>query len=129
MKLKDVLIEFQEYHNRIAVWEELLQHLRQFLSVVGADPENEITSNFGSSGKVPEDTVLKVIKEIVEGPLADLEVKIFNLEDTIVDESKGKLSTEGTQTGSSKKISSPKACRGRPSRVVGKSMPTGGGDG
>ena len=81
MKLKDALGKYQDYYYKMAVWEEVLQHLRTFLDEGGVSSDKNIATSFGTQGQVPEAVIKGLMIEIGEGPLAAIETELSQLEE------------------------------------------------
>lgn len=123
MKLKDALSAYTDYSYKMAVWEEVMQHLRTFLSEGGVEADKRIETDFGPQGHVPDQVIQGLMREIAEGPLEALEAEITSLEELDVAgpkerKDKKKLPASGSKAARGKTGLAKSAGRRKPLRAV-----------
>lgn len=78
MKLRQALGEFRSINDRMAVWEEVVRHLRKYTGDEGLSPEKTIPSLVGG-GPVPEEVVQAVLQQIEDVHVSALDSRLEEL--------------------------------------------------
>lgn len=123
MKLKEALGKYQDYYYKMAVYEEVLQHLRTFLSEGGVSSDKTIPTAFGVQGTVPEEVIRGIMIELGEGPLEAIERELGQLEDLEIGTEKRKSKPKKADSGPTGKKGNAKAASAgsrKPLRAVPK---------
>ena len=120
MKHRDALGRYQDYYYKLSVWEEVIAHLRTYVSEGGVPPEKNVASSFGSSGMVPEQVILGLIEEIASGPMGALEEELLTLEEMELSDGKKQSKTKKLKEPSKSKKTATGAGRRKPLSAVSK---------
>jgi len=121
--LREALGEYQDYHYKLSVWQEIMNHLRTFISEGGVPPEHTIPTSFGAQDSVAEAVILGVVDEMANGPVAAIEDRLLELEEMQVTDGKERKNSKDTKKKSPAKKASggvQGAGRRKPLRAVKK---------